>query len=106
MQSIKHMKEGIYTVSRPSPIADDGVVRASVTLEVADGQVYTHNESVRKGLECLGLIFGWKDTNAESHREEALAAIASLAEVLRDDYGMDIRNEEEEMREITPPVEG
>ncbi len=100
------MKEGIYTVSCPSPIADDGVVRACVTLEVVDGQIYTHNESVWKGLECLGLIFGWKDTNAETDRDAALAAIASLAEVLRDDYGMDIKTGEEEMREIVPPTEG
>ena len=98
------MKEGVFTISYPSPIADDGIVRASVTLEAVNGQIYTHNESVWKGLECIGLIFGWKDTNAESDRDAALTAIEGLAAILKEDYGMEI-SEESEPQEIVPPQE-
>ena len=98
------MKEGVFTISYPSPIADDGVVRASVTLEAVGGQIYTHNESVWKGLECIGLIFGWKDTNAENDRDAALTAIEGLAAILKEDYGMEI-SEASEPQEIVPPQE-
>lgn len=84
------MLNEIKNICYPSPIAEDDIIRASVTLEIAGNVKYTHNESVWKGVNCIGSIFGRGMTDAPAeYREEALEAIEGMADILVNEYGME-----------------
>lgn len=96
------MRQGIYTVYWPSPLADDGEVRAAATLEVSGEEVHVHTSGVWLGEKCIGCICGMSHTDAaEPHRGKALEAIAGLRALLENEYGLAPVPERE--ADIVPP---